>query len=359
MTLNLTVNQIAQITGAETSKNAETAVTRLCALDDAQEGGICYLTNLDHTDKLGELKASALIVPEGAKGKELPFNGALLYAKNPEWAFIVLMKYVDAKRQKHTSGVHPTAVISQNAKLGENISVGAYTVIEDGAVIGDNTVIFPQCYIGKDVTIGKNCYIYPQVVIREDCVLKDYVVLQAGAKIGSDGFGFAFHEGRHQKIPQIGNVVLGNDVEIQSNACIDRAKISSTVVGDNTKIDNLVQVGHNVRIGMSSILCAQVGVAGTTDIGNGVILAGQVGLAGHMKIGDRVQVGAQSGVINSIPAGETYFGYPAMPQKEAFRQLAILRKLPEMNKEFKAFKKQLNEAKNLSFFGKLKKLLGL
>lgn len=359
MTLNLTVTEIAQITGAEAPQNAETAVTRLCALDDAQEGGICYLTSLEHAGQLGALKAAALIVPEEAKGKELPFNGALLYAKNPEWAFIVLMKYVDAKRQKHTAGIHPTAVISQNAKLGENVSVGAYSVIEDGAVIGDNTVIFPQCYIGKDVTIGKNCYIYPQVVIREDCVLKDYVVLQAGAKIGSDGFGFAFHEGRHQKIPQIGNVVLGNDVEVQSNTCIDRAKISSTVIGDNTKIDNLVQIGHNVRIGMSSILCAQVGVAGTTDIGNGVVLAGQVGLAGHMKIGDRAQVGAQSGVMGSIPAGQTYFGYPAMPQKEAFRQLAILRKLPEMNKEFRSFKKQLDEAKNLSFFGKLKKLLGL
>ncbi|MBO5012143.1 MAG: UDP-3-O-(3-hydroxymyristoyl)glucosamine N-acyltransferase [Elusimicrobiaceae bacterium] len=359
MTLNLTVQEIAQITGAEAAQNAQTPVTKLCALDDAQEGGICYLTGLDHADQLGALKAAALIVPEEAKGKELPFNGALLYAKNPEWAFILLMKYVDAKRQKHTAGIHPTAVISPNAKLGENVSVGAYTVIEDGVTVGDNTVIFPQCYIGKDVTVGKNCCIYPQVVIREDCVLKDYVILQAGAKIGSDGFGFAFHEGRHQKIPQIGNVVLGNDVEIQSNTCIDRAKISSTVIGDNTKIDNLVQIGHNVRIGMSSILCAQVGVAGTTDIGNGVVLAGQVGLAGHMKIGDRAQVGAQSGVMSSIPAGQTYFGYPAMPKKEAFQQLAILRKLPEMNKEFKAFKKQLNEAKNLSFFGKLKKLLGL
>lgn len=359
MTLNLTVTEIAQITGAEPAQNAQASVTRLCALDEAQEGGLCYLTSLDHPEPLKDLKAAALIVPEEAKGKELPFNGALLYAKNPEWAFILLMKYVDAKRQKHTAGIHPTAVVSPNAKLGANVSVGAYTVIEDGATVGDNTVIFPQCYIGKDVVIGKNCYIYPQVVIREDCILKDYVILQAGAKIGSDGFGFTFHEGRHQKIPQIGNVVIGNDVEIQSNTCIDRAKISSTVIGDNTKIDNLVQIGHNVRVGMSTIICAQVGAAGTTDIGNGVVLAGQVGLAGHMKIGDRVQVGAQSGVINSIPAGETYFGYPAMPKKEAFLQLAILRKLPEMNKEFKAFKKQLNETKNLSFFGKLKKLLGL
>jgi len=355
---SLTIADITKITGAQTDGNPETVITRLCALEDAQEGGLCYLTTLDHPEKLSELAASAILVPLQAKEKELPFKGILLYVAEPEWAFILLLKYVDAARMKHTPGIHPTAVISQKATLGQNVSIGAYTVIEDGVTIGDNTVIFPQCYIGKDVTIGKNCYIYPQVVIREDCVLKDFVILQAGATIGSDGFGFSFHDGRHQKIPQIGNVVLGNDVEIQSNTCIDRAKIASTVIGDNTKIDNLVQVGHNVRVGMSSIFCAQVGIAGTTDIGNGVILAGQVGLAGHMKIGDRVQVGAQSGVMSSLPAGQTYFGFPAMPQKEALKQMAIMRKLPEIYKEFRAFQKEAEETKKLSFFGKLKKLLG-
>ena len=358
MKLNLTVAQVAQITGSEAPTLQDQPITALCSLEDAHEGGLCYLTSLEKAEMLKDLKASALLVPESAKDKKLPFNGALLYAKNPEWAFILLMKYVDAQHQKHTPGIHPTAVISQSAKLGNNVSVGAYTVVEDGAQIGDNTVIFPQCYIGKDVVIGKNCYIYPQVVIREECVLKDYVILQAGAKIGSDGFGFSFHDGRHQKIPQIGNVVLGNDVEIQSNTCIDRAKISSTVIGDNTKIDNLVQVGHNVHVGMSSIMCAQVGVAGTTEIGNGVILAGQVVPAGHMTIGDRAQVGAQSGVMSSIPAGQTYFGYPAMPQREAFKLQAILRKLPEMHKEFRSLKKQLEETKKLSTWGKIKKVLG-
>ena len=357
--LNLSLSEVAKITGAEPGAKQDVTVRELCALEDAREGGICYLTSLEKTDLLKDLKASVLIVPQEAKGKELPFPGALLYAQNPEWAFILLMKYADAQKQKHTPGIHPTAVISPSAKLGADVCVGAYTVIEDGVTMGDGTVIFPQCYIGKNVTIGKNCYIYPQVVIREECVLKDYVILQAGAKIGSDGFGFTFHEGRHQKIPQIGNVVLGNDVEVQSNTCIDRAKISSTYIGDNTKIDNLVQVGHNVKVGMSTIMCAQVGVAGTTDIGNGVILAGQVGLAGHMKIGDRVQIGAQSGVLSSIPAGQVYFGYPAMPQREAFKQQAMLRKLPELYKEFRAMKKQADEVQKLSFFGKLKKLLGL
>lgn len=356
--MQLTITEIAKITQTQPNRTSDTLITRLCSLEDAQEGGICYLTSLDKSDLLKDLKASALIVPQQAQDKDLPFAGTLLYAQNPEWAFILLMKYVDALRTKHTPGIHPTAVISDKAKLGQNVSVGAYTVIEDGVTVGDNTVIFPQCYIGKDVTIGKNCYIYPQVVIREDCILKDYVILQPGARIGADGFGFTFHEGRHQKIPQVGNVVLGNDVEIQANACIDRAKIASTVIGDNTKIDNLVQVGHNVHVGQSSIFCSQVGIAGTTEIGNGVILAGQVGLAGHMKVGDRAQIGAQSGVMGDVPAGQTYFGFPAIPQKEAFRQMAVVAKLPEIYKEFKQLKKQLQETQQLSFWGKLKKLIG-
>lgn len=356
--LHITAKEIAQITQTQLAGDENTIITRLCTLEEPQEGGICYITDLEKTDFSKLQSAAAIILPESANGQKLPFQGVLLYAKNAEWAFVLLLKYIDSLTPKHTAGIHPTAVISPRAKLGQNVAVGAYTVIEDDAVIGDNTVIFPQCYIGKNVTIGKNCYIYPQVVIRENCILKDFVILQAGAKIGSDGFGFTFHEGRHQKVPQVGNVIIGNDVEIQSNTCIDRAKIASTVIGDNTKIDNLVQVGHNVTVGMSTIMCAQVGVAGTTDIGNGVILAGQVGLAGHMKIGDRVQVGAQSGIISSVPAGGKYFGSPAMPQREAFKVQAILRKLPEMYKEFQSFQKETKELKKLSFFGKLKKLLG-
>ncbi len=354
----LSIEQITHITHTQASGGLDQQITALCALENAHEGGICYLTSVEKPQLLENLNASAVFVPATAQGQTLPFKGVLLYAQEPEWAFVLLMKYIDAQTQKFTPGIHPTAVISSSAKLGANVSVGAYTVIEDGVTVGDNTVIFPQCYIGKEVSIGKNCFIYPQVVIREQCVLKDYVILQAGAKIGSDGFGFTFHDGRHQKIPQIGNVVLGNDVEIQSNTCIDRAKIASTVIGDNTKIDNLVQIGHNVTVGMSSICCAQVGVAGTTDIGNGVILAGQVGLAGHMTIGDRAQVGAQSGVMTSIPAGQTYFGYPAMPQREAFKQQVLLRKMPELYKEFQKFQKEAASLKKLSLWGRLKKVLG-
>ena len=167
--LNLTLADLARITGAETAAATEVTIRELCSLEDAREGGICYLTSLDKTDLLKDLKASALIVPEAAKGKELPFSGALLYAKNPEWAFILLMKYVDAQHPNYTPGIHPTAVISPSAKLGADVSVGAYTVIEDGVTVGDGTIIFPQCYVGKNVSIGQSCRIYPQVV---DLVLR-------------------------------------------------------------------------------------------------------------------------------------------------------------------------------------------
>ena len=211
------------------------------------------------------------------------------------------------------------------------------------AVIGDNTVIFPQVYIGKRVQIGQNCILYPQVTVREDCVLKNRVILQSGARIGGDGFGFIFHEGRHQKIPQIGNVIIEDDVEIQANSCVDRAKLAHTVVGANTKVDNLVQIAHNVKVGQSCIMCSQVGIAGTTTLGNGVVAAGQVGIIGHLHIGNGVQIAAQSGVTCDIPDGVPYFGTPAKPMKEMLRILAVQGKLPEIYKELKLIKKAVEK----------------
>ena len=218
--------------------------------------------------------------------------------------------------------------------LEDELLQGHYDVI-----IGDNTVIFPQVYVGKRTQIGQDCILYPQVVVREDCVLKNRVILQPGAKIGNDGFGFIFHEGQHHKIPQIGNVILEDDVEIQANSCVDRAKLAHTVVGANTKVDNLVQIAHNVKVGRSTILCSQVGIAGTTTVGNGVIAAGQVGIAGHLDIGDGAILGAQSGVMNNIPAGQSSLGSPARPMKETLRIMAVESKLPELYKELRTIKK--------------------
>lgn len=341
--MELTLKQAAQITGAELAGDENFIIKAVCDLTAPRPDGICYLSRLEGVTVPPGFVTGAIILPLAAKGKDLPLKTNFLYASNPEWAFTLLLQHYDSLSPKHTPGIHPTAVISASAKLGANVSVGAYSVIEDDAVIGDNTVIFPHVYIGKRVQMGQNCILYPQVVVREDCVLKNRVILQPGAKIGNDGFGFIFHEGRHHKIPQVGNVILEDDVEIQANSCVDRAKLAHTVVGANTKVDNLVQIAHNVKVGQSCIMCAQVGVAGTTTLGNGVVAAGQVGIVGHLHIGNGVQMGAQSGVTCNIPDGQAYFGTPARPMKEMLKTLAVQNKLPEIYKELKLIKKALQK----------------
>ncbi len=341
--MELTLKKVAEITGAELVGDENFVVKHICDLAEPKADGICYVSHIEKVVIPPGFTTGAVIVPETAKGLNIPLKTNFLYVKNPEWAFTLLVQYWDKQTLKHTPGIHPTAVISPLAKLGANVSVGAYSVIEDDAVIGDNTVIFPQVYVGKRVQIGQNCILYPQVVVREDCVLKNHVILQPGAKIGNDGFGFIFHEGRHHKIPQIGNVILEDDVEIQANSCVDRAKLAHTVVGANTKVDNLVQIAHNVKVGQGCIMCSQVGIAGTTTLGNGVVAAGQVGIIGHLHIGNGVQIAAQSGVTCDIPDGVPYFGTPAKPMKEMLRILAVQGKLPEIYKELKLIKKAVEK----------------
>ena len=341
--MKLTLKEVAAITGAELVGDENFTIEHICDLADPKPNGICYLVSLEKVAVPPGFVTGAIILPLEAKGKQIPLKTNFLFAQNPEWAYTLLVQYWDKQTPKHTPGIHPTAVISPSAKLGANVSVGAYSVIEDDVIIGDNTVIFPQVYIGKRTQIGADCILYPQVVVREDCVLKNRIILQPGAKIGNDGFGFIFHEGRHQKIPQIGNVIIEDDVEIQANSCVDRAKLSHTVIGANTKVDNLVQIAHNVKVGQSCIMCSQVGVAGTTTIGNGVIAAGQVGIVGHLHIGDKVIIGAQSGVMNDIPAGESFFGSPARPMKETMRIMAVESKLPELYKELRVIKKAVEK----------------
>lgn len=341
--MTLTLKQVAAITGAELAGDENFVIEHICDLSAPRPDGICYLTQPDKVTVPPGFAAGAVILPLQAKGAPLPLKTNFLYAQNPEWAFTQLVQYWDAQTPKHTPGIHPTAVISPSAKLGQEVSVGAYSVIEDGAVIGDRTVIFPQVYIGKRTQIGADCILYPQVVVREDCVLKNRVILQPGAKIGNDGFGFIFHEGRHHKIPQIGNVILEDDVEIQANSCVDRAKLAHTVVGANSKVDNLVQIAHNVKMGQSCIMCSQSGVAGTTTLGNGVIAAGQVGIVGHLHIGHGVTLAAQSGVTTNVPDGQAYFGSPARPMKEMLRIIAVQNKLPELYKELKVIKKAVEK----------------
>ncbi len=349
--MNLTLEQIAKITGCELKGEAGIKPSAVCGLDQTVKDGISYLSKVEKPQELEKLDLAALIVPQDAKDMQLNFKGALLFAQQPEWAFTLLLKEVDTLNTDLNHTIHERAVISPKASIGKNVAIGANSVIEDGAAIGDNTIIYPNVYIGKNVKIGAQCIIYPNVTVREECILKNKVIIQAGAVIGSDGFGYIFHNNKHEKIPQIGNVIIEDDVEIGANTTIDRAKINSTVIGANTKIDNLVQIGHNVKIGMASIIISQVGIAGSTEIGNGVILAGQAGISGHLKIGDRATVGPQTGVIGNVEPGARLMGSPAKPYAEFMKSYAIMGKLPSIYKEFQAMRKK----KAAGFWGRFKK----
>jgi UDP-3-O-[3-hydroxymyristoyl] glucosamine N-acyltransferase len=250
---------------------------------------------------------------------------------NPALAFMkVLRHFSEAVKLTFPRTVHPTAVIDDTAVLGQDVSIGAHVVIEGGVVIGDRTTILPGTCILRHSRLGSDCLVYPNVVIREFTEIGDRVILHGGVVLGSDGFGFMTEGSVHHKVPQIGRVVLEDDVEVGANSCIDRATTGITRVRRGTKIDNLVQVAHNVEIGEDSLLCAQVGVSGSTQVGSRVKLAGQAGLVGHIRIGDGAVVGAQGGVTKSVPPETCVSGYPARPHQIAVRQQAALGRLPEL-----------------------------
>ncbi|MDR0953230.1 MAG: UDP-3-O-(3-hydroxymyristoyl)glucosamine N-acyltransferase [Elusimicrobiota bacterium] len=349
--MNITLAQIAELIHAELKGDGNFIPSGLCGLDDPKEGAVAYTSTVEKPDNFKNLNIGALIAPAKAKEINLPFGGNILYAENPEWAFTLLLRQVDTLNKNITPGVHPKAFVSDKATIGKNVFIGANATVEEGAKIGDNTIIYPNAYIGRNVEIGMFCIIYPNAVIREDCILKNKVILQAGAVIGADGFGYIFHNGKHEKIPQIGNVILEDDVEVGANTTIDRAKINSTIIGANTKVDNLVQIGHNVKIGKASIIISQSGIAGSTQIGNGVIVAGQAGVSGHIKIGDGAVIGPKTGVMGSVKAGDKVMGIPARPYAEFMKVAAISSKLPALYKDFLALKKT---KKKFSFFTRKK-----
>jgi UDP-3-O-[3-hydroxymyristoyl] glucosamine N-acyltransferase len=232
-------------------------------------------------------------------------------------------------------------VIAPDARVGEGASIGPHCTVERGARVGARTVLMAGCYVGAEAAIGDDGYLYPNVVVREECVVGDRVVIHPGTVIGSDGFGFAFDAGRYHKVPQVGNVVVGDDVEIGANVTIDRATTDSTRIGHGSKIDNLVQIGHNVVIGEHCIVVAQVGISGSTRLEDYVTIAGQAGIVGHVVIGRGAQVGAQSGVTKSVPAGSQWFGYPAAPLSLFKRINAYIQRLPDLFRRTKALEERL------------------
>lgn len=289
-----------------------------------------------HLEKAATSAAGAVLVPS----EVTEFAKPAIRVDNPRVAFVDLLTLfqppVLVRRE-----VHPTAVIGEDVCLGENVAIMPYAVIAPGAVIGDNTILYPHTYVGRDTRIGADCILYPSATVMDRCVVGDRVIIHSGAVIGSDGFGFVTHGGEHRKVPQLGNVILEDDVEVGANTGIDRATTTSTIVGKGTKIDNLVHLAHNVEVGQHCFFVAQTGIAGSTKIGNYCTFAGQTGSTGHIKVGDGCVFTARSGLISDIPAGSVCGGFPARPHKEWLRQEAAAAKLPDLVKKIRELEKRL------------------
>jgi UDP-3-O-[3-hydroxymyristoyl] glucosamine N-acyltransferase len=322
--------ELARVLGAELRGDAEVEITGVAGIEEASPGQITFVANPKYAALARTTRAGAILVtPEFP---EVP--AVTLRLKNPYLAFA---RAVDIFYQPPAwpAGIHPTAVVDATARVGKNARIGAYTVVGESVTIGDDATILPHVVIYPGARIGHRFFAHAHAVVRENCQLGDDVVLQNGAVVGSDGFGFAKDEqGRWQKIPQSGPTVLGDRVEVQTNASIDRASVGATHIGDGVKIDNLVQVGHGSSVGENTLLCAQVGLAGSTHVGKNVILAGQVGVAGHCNIGDNVIAIAQAGLHGDIAAGSMLAGSPAFDHKQWLRATALFSRLPELLRQF-------------------------
>jgi UDP-3-O-[3-hydroxymyristoyl] glucosamine N-acyltransferase len=327
--VTLTVQELAALVGGQLASGADGCkpITGGAGIAEAGEGDVTFFGNKKYLSALKDCRATAVLVP-------VDFNEAIppiaIRVENPSLAFAVLAERFTPPAVEFAPGIHPTAVIAEDATIADNVSVQPFVVVESGAVIGAKTVIGAHSYIGHASSIGEDCVLHPRVTVGARCVVGNRVILHSGVVLGSDGFGFEFSGGRHLKVPQVGIVQIDDDVEIGANTTVDRARFGRTWIGEGTKIDNLVQIAHNVIIGKHCIIVSQAGISGSSRLGNYVTLAGQVGLVGHIEIGERATVGAQSGVSKNVPAGLTVFGSPAVPMREAKEQLARVRRLPHL-----------------------------
>jgi UDP-3-O-[3-hydroxymyristoyl] glucosamine N-acyltransferase len=306
--------------------DGEVEITGVAGIEEAVAGQITFVSNPRYAAAAKTTQASAVLV-----APEFPEIAApTLRLANPYLAFAQAIALLHPS-PVHLPGIHPTAVIDPTASIGADAHVGAYVVVGGRVRLGDRAVLLPHVVLYPGVHAGRDFFAHAHSVVREDCVLGDRVILQNGVVVGGDGFGFAKRDdGSWQKIPQSGPVRIGSDVEIQANACIDRASVGATTIADGAKIDNLVQVGHGSRVGENTLLCAQVGLAGSTVVGRDVVLAGQVGVAGHCKIGDGVVATAQSGIPNDVAAGKVVSGYPAIDNRQWLRASAVFQRLPDL-----------------------------
>jgi len=335
--LSFKLGELAEIVGGDIEGDADVEINGVAGIREAKAGDITFVANPKYEGFLESTLASAVI---GSPSMEC--DRPVLRIENPYLAYLkVLNLFAEELTPKYPREVHQAAVVEGDAALGDNVAIGPFCQVCAEVSIGDNSTVLAGTFIGKDVRIGRDCLIYPNVTIREGCRIGDRVIIQPGAVIGADGFGFAKDGQTHHKVPQIGRVIIEDDVEIGANSAIDRATTGDTVVKRGSKIDNLVQIAHNVVVGEDSILAAQVGIAGSTELGKNVVLAGQAGLVGHITIGDGAMVGAQGGVTKSVPPNTAVSGYPAREHKKARRLWAITNRLPDLFERVKDLERKL------------------
>lgn len=336
--MTITIHQLASLVRGNVVGDGGLQIRAARTLQDAQAGDITFIEKKTNAAALAQSKAAAAIVPA-----DFQIDGkVLIQVADPLLAFVAVYAHLQGKSMPQPSGVHPRAVVDDSACIGDDPSIHANAVVGANTVIGKRCFLHPGAVIGKNCRLGDDVVLYPNVVLYDDTVLGDRVTIHANSTIGADGFGYRFQQGRHVKIPQLGNVVVGNDVEIGACTTIDRGTFQSTIIGDGTKIDNLVQIAHNCKIGKHNAFASQVGVAGSSKTGNYVVMGGQSGMKDHINIGEGAMIGAKSGVIEDVPPGGRVFLYPAHEEREAGRIIACLKRLPSMRKSLLRVLKELN-----------------
>jgi UDP-3-O-[3-hydroxymyristoyl] glucosamine N-acyltransferase len=341
--MEFTAKQIADLIQGKVEGNEQATVRTFAKIEEGVPGAISFLSNPKYTHYIYETKSSVVLVNEDAVF-EKPVSTTLIRVKNAYECVAKLLQFYESAKPRKT-GIDPLASISPKATIGEDVYIGAFAVIGDGAVIGNGSQIYPHVVIGDGVTIGANCVLYANVTIYQGCKLGNNVTIHAGAVIGADGFGFAPNAEGYDKIPQIGIVVIEDDVEIGANTCVDRSTMGQTIIHKGVKLDNLIQVAHNCEIGENTVMSAQVGMAGSTKIGKWCMVAGQAGFAGHIHIGDQTLVGAQSGLMKDTKPGDKVMGSPAINHLTYMKSRALDPKLPEMYRQIAALQRELNELK--------------
>jgi UDP-3-O-[3-hydroxymyristoyl] glucosamine N-acyltransferase len=333
-----TLRQIGELVGGEVSGDGEIPITGINSLRDASEGEISFYADTRYKDLLKSTRASAIL----ATRKPDPYEGALVLVSNPALAYARVAGLFAPPLPRHP-GVSSRAVIHESSVIGEDASIYPLVYVGRDAVIGKGVTLFPGVYVGERVRIGDRSVLYPRVSVLADCIVGSDVILHAGTVVGSDGFGYVQDGGIHVKIPQMGIVQIDDHVEIGANTTIDRAALGRTWIQRGVKVDNQVQIAHNVVVGEGSILVAQVGISGSSRLGHHVLIGGQVGIIDHVEIGDRVMIGSQSGVAKSIPAGEVVSGTPTMPHRLWLKTRGLIARLPELLDRLRSLEKRMDE----------------